>query len=243
MASRPSQPCVQLTDHRYHFYEFGRSLARAEQVRVYNKTVELPGARGFDRTMYESYCQEQFRTGIHIVYTAMVRLLDTEGLSPTKRIRQDETTSERSPSVKGPQWHTTHSILGGDLEAQRLDTLSQKQSLSVNPTAVVEYSEVYITSETIKEGIFYIPDTKNQVALDSLIIHLGTLFLFQFTVGKSHKIKEGLISLLEKASGLPLVGSTRLIFVIPGDVVMTTLARSPKLAKINLHSSVLEVEE
>jgi hypothetical protein len=218
-----------------------RDLRRAEQVRMYKYSVGFSGTRALGGVMYEPYCQERFKTGIQIKYASMVRLPDTQG-PPPKRMKRGY-KSEESSNPKRPRWHTTHCPLSGPLETLRIDALKRQETLCVNPSAVIEYREPVLTMENIKEDIFYVPAATNQVALDSFVIHRGILFLFQFTVGRSHEIKGGFISFLQKGSGFPSLENVRLIFVIPGDVLMKTpVARSSELSKIQLYSAVFEVK-
>ena len=52
-------------------------------------------------------------------------------------------------------------------------------------------------------------------------IHHGFLDINQFTGGKLHKIKSGLITFLQKSKGIPLEDKWQFIFIIPDD--LTTL--------------------
>jgi hypothetical protein len=174
----------------------------------------------------------------------MVRLPDPEGPSAAKKMREESTSQEKERRPPLPQWHTAHRTLSGNLELFRQGALFRKRNLSVNPTAVIEYTQTYITEKGIADGIFYIPASKNQVALDSFIMHEGILYLFQFTTEQSHNIRDGLLSFLTKGSGFSPSENIRFIFVIPGDVVMKTLfARSAELAKIPLYSFIVEVKK
>jgi hypothetical protein len=204
-----------------------RQLKRADKVRVYHIAVANPGSRALGGTIYEPFCQEQFKTRIQLEYLPMVRLPDAAG-SKTKH-----------------QWHTSHTMLQAKLEELRRLALARKGNLFVEPNAVVEYTEDYLRTQTIQDGTFYIPKAKNQVALDSFIIHDGILYLFQFTVGTHHTIKDGLISFIQGGTqGFPSWENVRLISIIPGEVVMKTpFAHSDELAKISLYSSVFAVED
>jgi hypothetical protein len=189
-----------------------RILKPADQIRMYDHSIDGgPGWRTFSGMMYAAYCQQQFMDGIRIEYVPMVRPPDTE--SPSSAMGRE--TGNKGTSE---EWHSTLSLLA-DLADLRL---SAKEYLSVTPTTVLEYSERYLTVENLKEGVFYVPAAKNQVALDSFIIHRGSLFIFQFTVDKSHQINDGLLCLLSKGTGYLSSENVRLIFVIPGDVIMKT---------------------
>jgi hypothetical protein len=206
-----------------------RQLTRAEQVRAYDKCLGYPGSRALSGTMYEPYCQEQFKTRIKIEYLPMVRLPDSD------------------PSVKRHQWHTTHRVLGGKLEHSRLGALSRKENLSVDTRA----SHSSSTPKTILERrpSRKISSTFRTPRTESHWTH--SLCTTEYSSSSSSLSEDSTIlrrdsspSLKGGAAGFPPLGNVRLIFVIPGDVRMKTpFARSDELAKIPLYSSVFEVKE
>lgn len=68
---------------------------------------------------------------------------------------------------------------------------------------------------TIQENIYYVPLSKNEVAIDSFIVHAGNLYLFQFASGAERSVNLGLVDRLAQFSGLPAAENQYLIFVIP----------------------------
>jgi hypothetical protein len=164
-------------------------------------------------------------------------------MKATKKGKEKESMS--GETVRRLQWHSANHALSGDLEAACQHALLKTKTLSVIPKVTTEYRKGHFKNEPIKEGTLYIPYSKTQVALDSLIMHQGTLFLFQFTTGHSHLVRPGLLSFLEEGLGFPELEKVRLIvFIIPGDVALKTpMAESSELAKVQFCSAVFEVHE
>ena len=64
----------------------------------------------------------------------------------------------------------------------------------------------------IKEKTFYVPESTNQVALDSFIWMDNFLYIFQFTIAEKHKINAGLFRYLDRYPELPPIS---FIFILP----------------------------
>jgi hypothetical protein len=93
-------------------------------------------------------------------------------------------------------------------------------------------------------GVYYIPTKQNQVGLDAFIVYQGILYVFQFTCGHGHGIKDGMLHFLAKCAGLPSREHWRFVFVIPdaGEVLTCPVPHLEELQELRLHSSIVTVE-
>jgi len=73
---------------------------------------------------------------------------------------------------------------------------SQASSIRFQPEDTVEYDGP--PPDKIKEGVFYVPSSDNQVAFDSFMLIGKKLYLFQMTIAASHPISEGITGFLSQ---------------------------------------------
>ncbi|KAF8524690.1 hypothetical protein BU17DRAFT_42824 [Hysterangium stoloniferum] len=109
-------------------------------------------------------------------------------------------------SYKGSCWHSAF-----------LDT-NFDFSLRITPVKTIVYDHTVTRPDkqlVIREDCYYIPRVNNAVGIDSLILHRGYLYLFQFTSGSKHDIKPGLQGTLDKFAGVPPREKWRFIFIVP----------------------------
>jgi hypothetical protein len=218
-----------------------RNLDRGEQIRLYKLFDRLPSTRGMTGNLFEGYCQQRFQSEISIVFLPMVRLPDPEKKGKKKgKAVQEPNDANRTHR---PQWHSCHSVLSDDkLEQKRLSAIRQLQSLHIRPRYTQGFRE---RSFEIQSDVLYIPSKDNQVALDSFILHRGTLYIFQFASGKTHCIKERLIPFLTQCSGCPARSEWRFIFVVPDDseVLKCPVPNGSEFVGIRLFSSMVALED
>ncbi|KAF8521920.1 hypothetical protein BU17DRAFT_64647 [Hysterangium stoloniferum] len=81
---------------------------------------------------------------------------------------------------------------------------------------------------TIKEARYYIPCAANEAAIDSLLLHDGDLYPFQFTTGSTDDIKPGLQNVLNRFTGLLPQKDWRFIFIVPDDLEAFSYPHSNK---------------
>jgi hypothetical protein len=99
-----------------------------------------------------------------------------------------------------PRWHSNH------LHRANLT------SIYIKPQS----TEIYTALDQIKPMVYYVPEASNQVAFDAFIIADEKLFIFQFTIGSYHPIKEGIIPFFSKYSAtLPQEVNWYFVFVVP----------------------------
>ena len=99
-----------------------------------------------------------------------------------QRILQENISLEMVPMVRldkvphgKPQWHLSH-IFPIQFWS-RLEALNDRSHLDVKPTRVVQS----VVPSPVKEGVYYVPEKTNQVAIDSFVVSGGHLYVFQFT--------------------------------------------------------------
>ena len=89
------------------------------------------------------------------------------------------------------------------------------------PEGVVQYAGSKL--ETFQPGVFYVPESSDQVAFDSFILADGVLLIFQFTSASSYQIKEGIMNIFSQPTLASMFQGTesRFVFVIPlGETVV-----------------------
>jgi hypothetical protein len=175
-----------------------RDFDRGEQIRIYKIFSAIAGSRGMAGNLFEGFGQGVFQDGIHIDFFPMIRLSDARN------------------AKRRHQWHSTHvKLRNADLEKARSEALMQKDHLSIKPSSIIIYKDD--KDLEISSDVFYMPGSTNQVALDSFIVHRGYLYMFQFTIGRKHPIKKGIIPFLEECRNPPIKKNWKFIFVIPDD--------------------------
>jgi hypothetical protein len=208
-----------------------RNLQRCDQIQLYKRFAAIPSTWGMAGKIFEAYGQQLFQRRISIEYLPMVRLPDLG----------DEVQTLEHP---GSHWHSSHAALDNDqLEAIRQTTLATKSTLVVSPSGTCEYDENDVKAR-IEPDVYYVPRSANQEAFDSFILHAGYLFVFQFTGGKSHQIKFGLLTFLTQCANIPEQDKWRFIFVIPDvEVLKCPYPQSAEMQNLKLFSSVLAMEK
>jgi len=176
----------------------------------------------------------------------MVRLPDpepkpTRKMRPTKKRKVVDGVSKEDCGTRRPQWHSSHVKLSDKLEQLRMAALSQPLQLRVRPSDTCEYD----TGQPlcIMSDVYYLPKQDNQVALDSFILHDNFLYIFQFTGGKQHGIKEGFLPFFANCQRVPARANWRFIFVIPHDVDIVKCPASPnvEILELKIFSSIVRV--
>ncbi|KAF8521910.1 hypothetical protein BU17DRAFT_87460 [Hysterangium stoloniferum] len=162
-------------------------------------------SRGIPSLFFEAYFQKTFAEGIDIDAKPMSR-----------------------GHLKNSRWHSTVDNSSSFQEGPRnasLDT-SSDFSLHVTPAGTIEYNQT--EQLTIKEAWYYIPCAANEAAIDSLLLHDGHLYLFQFTTGSTDDINPGLQNVLNRFTGLPPQKDWRFIFIVPDDLEAFSYPHSNK---------------
>ena len=167
-----------------------------DHLKMIKHFSQIPGAGGMTGALFESQYQHRFAKKIDIVAAPLFRTND-----PRSR------------------WHAAFSDFSAApvLRTAREEALSAVPppisiSLSVLPSELQTYDSGPLA---IKENIYYVPLSENEVAIDSFIMHAGCLYLFQFTSGLNHGLNSGLVTTLARFSGLPAAENQYIIFVVP----------------------------
>jgi len=121
------------------------------------------------------------------------------------------------------------------------DTSSQATSSHIlfKPKDTDEYANSHPSD--IKEGVFYVPLSQNEVAFDSFLLVDKVLYLFQMTIASRHEIKEGIMESLEHPT---LMGAEwHFIFVTPsGTPIVCSQANVAKMGEFRDKASLFVAE-
>ncbi|KAF8664341.1 hypothetical protein AX14_006746 [Amanita brunnescens Koide BX004] len=197
-----------------------RKLERQDQIRLYKRFEKVPDSRGLASILFEAAAQNSLGDGMQLDLIRMVRKSDPQ------------------PGDQ-PQWHSSHlCIADPTLEGFRQEAIKQGTKILIDPSQVLEYDEGGL--ESITSNVYYVPELTNTVALDSFILQDGRLYIFQFTVGHKHDIKEGLLKFQLQCTNLPPIGLWCFVFIVPPNLILKCpYPRSKELQKLHLYSAVV----
>ena len=151
-------------------------------------------ARGMTGSIFEAFVHWHFRKRIYLEATPMVQL------------NHANSRWHALFGTKQPQSATVHGV------AQRVFSLQ----VDVGSTFIYDTT----TQLSIQPDIYYVPQSGQQVALDSFILQEEYLYIFQCTGRHDHDIKSGINDFLASCSGLPPHTNWHFVFVIPDDLVL-----------------------
>ncbi|KAH9059459.1 hypothetical protein EDB83DRAFT_2675610 [Lactarius deliciosus] len=159
----------------------------------------------------------------------------------------------------------TKRIAGVLYESLVQDMLEEKIALKLVPMVKRELSESgrrlkfprWLSDhgdrrESVAYMVYYALEAQNQVAFDSFIMAEGKLYIFQFTIGSDHSMKEGIVRFFsKKVPGVPPRADWHFVFVAPSRASVSEVCCSPQpqdddfkelLNEMNLFSAVLNCE-
>ena len=173
-----------------------RKLERQDQIRLYKRFEKVPDSRGLAGILFEAAAQNSLGDGMQVDLIRMVRKSD--------------------PQPGGqPQWHSSHlRFADPTLDGFRREAIKQGTKILIDPSQVLEGLESSISN------VFYMPELTNTVALDSFILQDGRLYIFQFTVGHKHGIKEGLLKFQPQCTNLPPIDLWCFVFITPPYLIL-----------------------
>jgi hypothetical protein len=150
----------------------------------------------------------------------------------------------QNPDVKShPRWYTSHASLTNEtLEAQCQQALRRSEAIQFPPATTQEFKADEILS--LREGVFFVPVSGDQEALDAFLLLHGILYILQFTVGQNHDIKPGFVKFLQKCQNVPPLEKWKFVFLIPpGTTLLCPEPKSelPGLCKLNPYSAELDL--
>jgi hypothetical protein len=132
-----------------------------------------------------------------------------------KRFNRDIKLELHRMRLGGRHFHYAH--LTDDSSKRLLDAKKQEArgpqtvDLDVTPSR----TQIYEEGINFENGIYYRPARINEPGLDSFIIHEGRLYVFEFTIAKTHDINGKFLEALEKHPGVPDRSKWMLVFVVP----------------------------
>jgi len=201
-----------------------RFLEQSERIHLYKLFSKVPGSRATAGVFFEAAAQQHLQGGADLELVQMVRLPKSRGGTL-------------------PRWHSGHSLIkNASLEKLRQQALRQKFTIAIRPSQTIEYHDAGLSH--ISQDILYVPESDNQVAIDSFIVVGDILYLFQFTIALEHDIKPGLITFLGKCQGLPPMDNWCFVFVVPPN--SSLIAPQPwslQLRKLRPYTSVIQLAD
>ena len=199
-----------------------------ERLHVYKAFEPIPQLRRLASLAFESIVQFQLQKEVELTLVPMVR--------------QPPTTKRRSA-----QWKSQ--------SVQDLVPMSTEDSSSVGviaanglPIDLKPHNTIQFPSprpSEVSSGVYYVPESPNQVGFDSFIVENGVLYIFQSTIAASHPIKEGLMDFFSHKSLHKILEDKEwyFIFVIPqGGELMCSESGDEKLKEIRKHVEFFTVE-
>ena len=202
-----------------------RIVSRNQQIELYNLFSRSPQTKKMCGTLFESIGLCIVPEGLDITLLPMVRL------------PQNPNTSTH------PRWHTSHAYLTNEtLEAKRQQALRHSEAIQFPPATTREFKADEVLS--LCEGVFFVPVSESQEALDAFLLLYGILYIFQFTVGQKHDIKPGFVEFLQKCQNVPPLEEWKFVFVIPpGTKLLCPEPQSelPGLRTLNPYSAELDL--
>ena len=199
-----------------------RKMTRADQICLYQRFAKVPDSSALAGILFEAAGQGQLQDGIKLDIMPMVRLSES-----------------RQGSL--PQWHSGPLVNKLALDESRQQDLEEQIKINIPEPEVAEYGDGGLLS--ITANILYLPQSTNQVALDSFILFEKFLYIFHFAVGEKHDIKSGLVDWLGRCSGVPPMTHWRFVFVMePNQHLTCPQPRSLNLRKLQPFSAVMTLE-
>ena len=202
-----------------------RIVSRNQQIDLYNLFSKSSQTRKICGTLFEAIGLCMVPEGLDITLLPMVRL-------------------PQNPNAKfHPRWYTSHASLTNEtLEDQRQQALRRSEAIRFPPATTQEFKADEILS--LREGVFFVPVSESQEALDAFLLIHGSLYILQFTVGQKHDIKPGFVKFLQKCQNIPPLEEWKFVFLIPpGTMLRCPEPKSelPGLRKLNPYSAELDL--
>jgi hypothetical protein len=202
-----------------------RIVSRNQQIDLYHLFSKSPQTKKMCGMLFEAIGLCIVPEGLDITLLPMVRL-------------------PQNPKAKShPRWYTSHAYLTNEtLEAQRQQALRRSEAIQFPPAATQEFKADEIPS--LREGVFFVPASDSQEALDAFLLLHGILYILQFTVGQNHDIKPGFVKFLQKCQNVPPLEEWKFVFLIPpGTMLRCPEPKSelPGLRKLNPYSAELDL--
>jgi len=202
-----------------------RIASRNEQIELYTLFSKSPQTKKMCGTLFEAIGLCVVPEGLSITLLPMVRL------------------SRSSNTKSRPRWYTSHApLLNETLEAKRKEALHQSQTIKFPPTTIQEFKANEILS--LCEGVFYIPVSEIQEALDVFLLLNGILYILQFTVGQKHSIRPGFVDFLQKCQHVPPLEEWKFVFLIPPRITLVCpepKSELPGLCNLNPYSAEIDL--
>jgi hypothetical protein len=207
-----------------------QNLQQAERIRLFKQLEKVPGARATAGILYEAQAQYLLQQGRRLDLIPMVKLENGQ--------KKVSGTGKWAPR---PQWHSSHVHLhDASLEISRLQALSQRVSVDIQPSKMLESMDDGL--ESLEPNVFYVPEKTNKSALDSFILVGDILYIFQMTIKPIHDINHGLVDSADRHK-FPPRAKWRFVFIIPpNSVLKVPQPWKRELRSLSPYSAVVPVE-
>jgi len=192
-----------------------RRETQAERLALYRSLANVEDSRRLAGVVYESLAQEklQQQNPIELHLFPMIKKRP-QGSGKGKKL---------------PRWYSNH---GDGVDP------SSVQSINIRRTDNDVFSSM---PDPIKDNIYYVPESPNQVAFDSFIMDDKKLFIFQFTIASFHEIKTGILTSFSQDS-LPPKKDWYFVFAVPPTLSEISCPEKGFLEGVKLYSAVVDPE-
>jgi len=161
------------------FSKYGDTVIKPITLAIKEKLLERFALLNLEEQFYwyshfAQYNNASFLTGIffELIIHRRFREVITLDLFPM-------TVKRGGTKKRSPQWKSTHSHG------------TAQPTIEIHPVDVNVYSKP--GPKTIEQDVYYVPESKTQVAFDSFIMTNKALYLFQVTLASIHEIKPGIL--------------------------------------------------
>ena len=194
-----------------------RIVSRKQQIDPYTLFSKSSQTKKMCNTLFDAIGLCIVPEGLDITLLPMVRL-------------------PQNPNARShPPWYTSHASLTNEtLEAQRQQALRPSEAIQFPPATTQEFKANEILS--LHKGVFFVPVSEIQEALDAFLLLHGILYILQFTIGQNHGIQPGFVKFLQKCQNVPPLEEWKFVFLIPpGTTLLCPEPKSelPGLCKLN----------
>jgi len=198
-----------------------RKETRAAQIKLYKSLENVEGTRRIAGLVFESLAQSILEKKIALELVPMVK----------------RESGESGQGKKLPRWHSDHGDGANPLSGRLID---------IKPVGTFVYPRSKL--DEIEDMVYHVPEAQNQVPFDSFILADQKLYIFQFSIGSDHPIKNGIVPFFSQRS-LPPREDWHFVFVVPPGPRSEISCPQPRdsdlnafLSKMNLFSAVLDPE-
>ena len=187
-----------------------------ERIRVYKLFETVPASRRLAGLVFEAIVQLQLQNQVALTLIPMIK-----EQTPRKKFRQWSSQSLdnlASTSTAPTSIAPTSTVPTSTQDSSSVGAMAANiLTIDFKPLSTIQFPKPRPRPEELSSGIYYVPESPNQVGFDSFIVKNKILYIFQFTIADSHPIKGGLVDFFLHTSLHKILEDKEwyFIFVIP----------------------------